>query len=133
MKYRPPADVIARDRKLGRVLLGGLGIMGVGEMWAVDDGGYTSRNGYVDAPEANSTGEFGTPEWRSFMNAAMSEMRVDVYAGNTSVGIFRRLIECSMCHLPWNVEDYRLYEKGQFVCPTCEATLDGVDRVQSRP
>lgn len=52
--------VVARDRERGRVLLGGLGAMGVGEMWFVDADRYVNYVGYDDAPEGDSRGGFGT-------------------------------------------------------------------------
>lgn len=60
MKYRV-AWVEARDRQNGRVFLGGLGCLGVGQMWFDDDGSmYQGREGYDGAPERDSTGGFGT-------------------------------------------------------------------------
>lgn len=50
MKYRPPADIVAKNTKLGLVCLGGLGVFGVGRMW-VEDSEYKSRKEYSTAPE----------------------------------------------------------------------------------
>lgn len=45
-------SVIARDRTTGWILLGGLGSLGVEEMWFLDDGErYAQLAGYTDAPE----------------------------------------------------------------------------------
>jgi hypothetical protein len=43
--------VVARDRQQGMVLLGGLGAVGVGQMWRPDDGSDKDYPGYDDAPE----------------------------------------------------------------------------------
>jgi|SRR5580704_12472670 hypothetical protein len=42
--------VVARDREAGMVVLGGLGGLGVGTMWAADER-YQDAVGYDDAPE----------------------------------------------------------------------------------
>ena len=41
--------VVARDRKLGRILLGGLGALGVGEMWFDEEPKHTTYPGYAEA------------------------------------------------------------------------------------
>lgn len=43
--------IVARDRKNRRCLLGGLGGLGVGQMWAEDKPYMTTLPGYEDAPE----------------------------------------------------------------------------------
>lgn len=43
--------IIARDRTLGRVFVGGLGALGVGEMWNEDSERYSDWPGYDEAPE----------------------------------------------------------------------------------
>ena len=55
MKYRPPADVIAKNSALGLVCLGGLGNMGVGMMWVEETPDHKLRNGYNTAPEQEVT------------------------------------------------------------------------------
>lgn len=54
--------VVARDRARGRALVGGLGGMGVGQMWCAEDG-YQDNPGFEDAPEQDSFMQFGTPEY----------------------------------------------------------------------
>jgi hypothetical protein len=61
MEYRQPAWIVARDRARGYVLLGGLGGMGVGEMWFPDGEDMRKKEGYDQAPERNSEGGFGGP------------------------------------------------------------------------
>jgi hypothetical protein len=46
--------IAAKDSKAKRVLLGGLGCMGVGEMWFSDQSCYADYPGYADAPERES-------------------------------------------------------------------------------
>jgi hypothetical protein len=43
--------VVARDRANNRVLVGGLGVVGVGEMWFNDEGKHSDYRGYDSAPE----------------------------------------------------------------------------------
>jgi hypothetical protein len=50
--------VIGRDRKRGRVLVGGLGGLGIGEMWEPDDGLQRHDPTYETAPEMDSTSDF---------------------------------------------------------------------------
>ena len=51
LRYSMEVVVLARDRSAGKVLLGGLGGMGVGTMWFDDDGHRSRLVGYEDAPE----------------------------------------------------------------------------------
>lgn len=51
--------VVARDRVDGWVKLGGLGAMGVGEMWEPDGPEMLRYAGYEEAPEQSSIGGFG--------------------------------------------------------------------------
>lgn len=52
--------IVARDRAKGNILVGGLGVMGVGQMWSPEDSEHhASYPGYEDAPEVDSTGGFG--------------------------------------------------------------------------
>jgi len=59
----PNHFVIAIDRINKRVLLGGLGFDGVGEMWFEMKDKYHFLPGYKNAVEKDSTGQFGTQEW----------------------------------------------------------------------
>lgn len=43
--------IVARDRKNGWVLVGGLGGLGVGQMWFKEDERDKNRPGYNEAPE----------------------------------------------------------------------------------
>lgn len=52
--------VIARDDPHGRVLLGGLGCTGQGQMWVPYSDYLRSKPGYDDAPQMTSDGAFGT-------------------------------------------------------------------------
>ena len=45
--------IVARDRAKKRVLVGGLGGMGVGEMWFNDDPHFAAKPGYENAPDAD--------------------------------------------------------------------------------
>jgi len=56
--------VVARDRKRGRVLVGGLGGCGVGVMWVDEEPRHKGYPGYKGAPEGNSWMGFGAPELR---------------------------------------------------------------------
>lgn len=51
LKYSRNTWIEARDRYQGYVLVGGLGAMGVGQMWFKEDEGHKSYEGYEDAPE----------------------------------------------------------------------------------
>lgn len=51
--------IVARDRSRGYVLVGGLGCMGMGEMWCRDEPRYASYPGYAAAEELSSEGGFG--------------------------------------------------------------------------
>jgi hypothetical protein len=59
LSYRYKTWVVARDRKDGWVLLGGLGGLGVGEMWSKEVEDHKNYPGYEDAPERSSVGGFG--------------------------------------------------------------------------
>lgn len=59
LSYRYKTWIVARDRKDGWVLLGGLGGMGVGEMWSKETEFDKNKPGYEDAPERSSAGGFG--------------------------------------------------------------------------
>jgi hypothetical protein len=50
LSYRYGSYVIARDPERGRILIGGLGSMGMGEMWMTESDGDKSRPGYDEAP-----------------------------------------------------------------------------------
>jgi hypothetical protein len=54
--------IAARDRARNRVLLGGLGAMGVGQMWVEERDSHREYPGYDDAPEEDSWMGFGAPE-----------------------------------------------------------------------
>lgn len=43
--------VVARDRSKGMVLVGGLGGLGVGEMWFREEARHSEYEGYGEAPE----------------------------------------------------------------------------------
>lgn len=49
--------VVARDHVRNKVLIGGLGAMGVGRMWFPERSEHAQLPGYSDAPEADSTRE----------------------------------------------------------------------------
>jgi len=52
LTYNKTTWIVARDRKKGKVLLGGLGAMGVGQMWAIrEENCYHNDPGFEDAPE----------------------------------------------------------------------------------
>lgn len=65
--------VVARDRTRGRVMLGGLGGMGVGQMWSVASDRHESLPGWDDAPDRDSWMEFGTPEACEQLDADFAE------------------------------------------------------------
>jgi hypothetical protein len=48
----PRGYVVARDPKAGRILIGGLGGLGVGQMWVDEKDDDRTREGYDDAPLA---------------------------------------------------------------------------------
>ena len=47
--------VIARDVQQGRILLGGLGVLSVGEMWVNEEPRHKNYDGYADAAERSET------------------------------------------------------------------------------
>lgn len=51
MRYRPPAEIIAKNKERGWVCLGGLGHLGVGTMWVKEEPDHKDRPGYATAPE----------------------------------------------------------------------------------
>jgi len=53
---RDTTYVVGRDRKRKRVLLGGLGFAGVGEMWFDEEGNRRER-GFKNAPEMDEDDE----------------------------------------------------------------------------
>jgi hypothetical protein len=59
LSYLYKVWVEARDRKDGWVLLGGLGGIGVGQMWSKEAEDHKNYPGYEDAPERSSVGGFG--------------------------------------------------------------------------
>lgn len=50
LSYSAQAYVLARDPSKGRILLGGLGGLGVGQMWFNEDERHKEYPGYADAP-----------------------------------------------------------------------------------
>jgi hypothetical protein len=54
LSYRYKVWIEARDRKDGWVLLGGLGGMGVGQMWTKETEDHKKYPGYEDAPEQDA-------------------------------------------------------------------------------
>ena len=65
LRYSYHKFVVARDRKRRWVLVGGLGGQGVGRMWIEEQEQHRRYAGYTDAPDKDSYGEFGTPEFRA--------------------------------------------------------------------
>jgi len=61
LRYSYNQWVVARDRRRGYALLGGLGGCGVGEMWFKDEPfrDFCHYEGYAEAPEVDSTNGFG--------------------------------------------------------------------------
>lgn len=57
----PQPYVVARDRTSGYVLLGGLGVLQVGQMWVPDGTETHQLQGYQDAPERQFICDYGTP------------------------------------------------------------------------
>lgn len=57
--------IVAKDSKLGRVLKGGLGGSGVGQMWFTADEHDQQGEGYSEAPERDSFMGWGT--WEEWM------------------------------------------------------------------
>jgi hypothetical protein len=58
LRYSYGTYVVAKDSKTKRVLLGGLGAMGVGQMWFSNaSGSYNDRPGYAEAPEQDAPKE----------------------------------------------------------------------------
>ena len=53
--------IVARDRQRGYVKLGGLGGLGVGQMWVQEDERHADYPGYADAPEGHATTFTGEP------------------------------------------------------------------------
>lgn len=49
--------IVARDRALEKVLIGGLGCLGVGKMWFHDTGRFDDLDGYIDAGEEDYPGD----------------------------------------------------------------------------
>ena len=54
LSWRYQVWIIARDRMNKRVLIGGLGSMGIGEMWFNEESRHRAYIGYDEAPDANS-------------------------------------------------------------------------------
>lgn len=50
LSYDKQTWIVARDRANKKVLIGGLGCIGVGQMW-IDEDGYQEAPGFNDAPE----------------------------------------------------------------------------------
>ncbi len=59
LNYLYKTWIKAKDTKDGYVLLGGLGGMGVGEMWSKTEDRHKENPAYADAPEVSSVGGFG--------------------------------------------------------------------------
>lgn len=51
LRYTTRTWIVARDRARKKVLLGGLGCMGCGQMWFDDKERYAADPTYADAPE----------------------------------------------------------------------------------
>ena len=64
LRWSTRSWAVAKDTANNRVKLGGLGCMGVGEMWFDLDvvPHYTEDPTFADAPEQDSTGGFGVYE-----------------------------------------------------------------------
>lgn len=55
LNYRLTYFVVARDRAAKMTKLGGLGVMGVGEMWSVDEPHYEEFYNWETCPEEKCT------------------------------------------------------------------------------
>jgi len=68
--------VVAKDPERGYVLIGGLGAMGVGEMWFPTAPRDEEDPTYADAPVLDSRGQFGGPDHddESFHQAKLVEI-----------------------------------------------------------
>ena len=64
LRYSYHTWIVAKDTVRKRVLLGGLGGLGVGEMWREEQPEHRKYPSYAEAPEKDSSGQFGTSEWR---------------------------------------------------------------------
>lgn len=56
--------IVARDPEAGLIKLGGLGGMGVGEMWFQESERDVQLPGYEDAPTVQSPAQSDDPFWR---------------------------------------------------------------------
>ncbi len=65
LRYSYNTWIVAKDSTWGRVLIGGLGALGVGEMWVEEREEHKEYPGYAEAPKKDSTMKFGTPEFRA--------------------------------------------------------------------
>ncbi len=54
VRYSTRTWVVARDRERKKVLIGGLGSAGVGQMWFSESPTHAETFGYADAPEARA-------------------------------------------------------------------------------
>ena len=73
-------SLVARDRKRGRILRGGLGAMGVGQMWGTAGADDMGAPGFDTLPELDSFGGFGTyDEWHRICESG------HVYAQNVNM------------------------------------------------
>jgi hypothetical protein len=60
LSYAYSTWIVARDPERGRILIGGLGGLGVGQMWRAERDGDSERPGYADALLRTSpSGPFG--------------------------------------------------------------------------
>lgn len=59
LRYSRNTWIVAKDSKNGYVLKGGLGGLGVGQMWFKASDKDKQESEYLNAPEMDSTGGFG--------------------------------------------------------------------------
>jgi hypothetical protein len=57
LRYDQPTWILAKDSKTGRVLRGGLGVLGVGMMWQDADAEEQATEEYLRAPEEPDPGD----------------------------------------------------------------------------
>lgn len=85
--------IVAKDTKHGLVLLGGLGAQGVGQMTSEAADHHKGYAGYVEAPEQDLRGTFGTVEFREKMMAGrlgMADMRIPIGNALREVEVMRK-------------------------------------------
>jgi hypothetical protein len=85
IRYGQPTWIVARDPERGYVLRGGMGALGVGEMWFKEIPEHKELPGYADADIRSSEGGFGTESMMEELDKFWDDRRAALASRSQSV------------------------------------------------